>query len=501
MARTFRERYPDNADAPGTVTHVIRTGKALIVPEVTDAMLERTARDEEHLRALRQLDIRSYICVPMVVHGRTLGAITFVSAESGQRYNDDDFRFAQDVAYRSALAVENARAYRQANIANRAKDEFLATLSHELRTPLNAVLGWTRMLRAGAVSGVKMTRAFEVIERNAVAQLDLVEDLLDLSRIIRGKFRLDVQPVRFSTAIDAAIEAVQPAATAKGIVVEVWNDNQSDLVLGDAARLQQVVWNLLSNAIKFTPRGGRVRVAVERVAGHVEVAVADTGEGIDPAVLPYVFDRFRQGDAGTTRTHAGLGLGLAIVRHIVELHGGRVEAISSGKGEGATFKIALPGMSTDHPAVAPVERAAFASADRAAAPALDGLRALVVDDDPDTRDLLVEVLRTRGVQVTAVPSAADCLEALDHGVPDVIVSDIAMSGIDGFELIARVRERPVDRGGQVPAVALTAYARREDSERSLSVGFQAHLCKPVDMDELLITLAQISGRSAGRIRN
>jgi PAS domain S-box-containing protein len=496
VARTFRERYPDNAESPGAITHVLRTGKPVMISKVTDAMLVQIARNEDHLRAMRELEIRSYLCVPMAVLGRTLGAITFVTAESDRHYTPADFRFAQDVASRAAFAVENARAYRQANAANRAKDEFLATLSHELRTPLNAVLGWTRMLRNGSLSGQKMTRAFEVIERNAVAQLDLVEDLLDLSRIITGKFRLDVRPVRLSAAIDAAVEAVQPAATAKGIAIDVLTDSRTDLVLGDAARLQQVVWNLLANAIKFTPRGGSVRVSVERPdehVGQVDVAVADTGEGIEAAVLPYVFDRFRQGDGGTTRTHTGLGLGLAIVRHIVELHGGTVAVMSPGKGQGATFRISLPATSAVAPAEAPVGREPTMPGQSARVPLIEGLRALVVEDDQDARDLLSELLRGRGVRVTAAASGADALEVLDREIPDVIVSDIAMPGLDGFELIERVRKRPPERGGRVPAVALTAYARPEDRERSLLAGFQAHLSKPVDLEELLSTVANLAG--------
>jgi signal transduction histidine kinase/ActR/RegA family two-component response regulator len=493
LARTYRDRYPDHPETPGTITTVIRTGKPIMVPEITDAMLVEAARDEGHLGTLRRLAVRSYICVPMVVHTRTIGAITFVSAESGRQYSAGDFQFAQDLAYRSALAVENARAYRQANVANRMKDEFLATLSHELRTPLNAVLGWTRMLRSGSISGDKMTRAFEIIERNAVAQLGLVEDLLDLSRIIRGKFRLDVRPVRISTAIDAAVEAVQPAATAKAIAVDVRGARDTDIVACDSARLQQAIWNLLSNAIKFTPRGGKVNVSVGRRDDHLEVAVSDTGEGIDSTVLPFVFDRFRQGDSGTTRAHTGLGLGLAIVRHIVELHGGNVDVTSAGKGQGSTFRILLP--------VAAVEPTVLARdghdtpAGTRANPALHGIRAVVVDDDRDARDLLCELLRTRGVQVAAVESGAECLSLLDRDVPDIIISDIAMPGIDGYDMLARIRERTPERGGRVPAIALTAYARREDGERSLASGFQAHLSKPVHVDDLLTTIANLTART------
>ena len=437
------------------------------------------------------------IVVPLTAHRRTFGALTFVYADSARTYSDVDFRFAHDMAYRAALAVENARAYRQVQAANRAKDEFLATLSHELRTPLNAVLGWARMLRGGAVSQEKMSRAFEVVERNALAQLDLVEDLLDLSRVITGKFRLDVQPVNLTATINAAVEAIQPAATAKGISVKVDAGPDESLIAGDEARLQQVIWNLLSNAIKFTLRGGRVTVALRRHESQFEIEVSDTGEGIEPAVLPYVFDRFRQGDSGTTRAHQGLGLGLAIVRHIVELHGGRVDVASPGKGQGATFMISLPFVQPVRIAAVKSGRDVVIPARRPYTAALSGVRALVVDDDSDTRELLAEVLRSRGVVVTAVSSVEEGLAALDREVPDILLSDIAMPDRDGFDLIRRVRERPADRGGHVPAVAITAYARPEDTERSLASGYQMHVTKPVDMDELIATVASLTATGRG----
>ena len=439
----------------------------------------------------------SMIVVPLTAHRRTFGALTFVYADSGRTYSDVDFRFAHDMAYRAALAVENARAYRQVQAANRAKDEFLATLSHELRTPLNAVLGWARMLRGGAVSQEKMSRAFEVVERNALAQLDLVEDLLDLSRVITGKFRLDVQPVNLTATINAAVEAIQPAATAKGITVKVDAGPDESLISGDEARLQQVIWNLLSNAIKFTLRGGRVNVTLRGQESQFEIEVSDTGEGIEPAVLPYVFDRFRQGDSGTTRTHQGLGLGLAIVRHIVELHGGRVDVTSPGKGQGATFMISLPFVQPVRIAAVKSGREVVIPARRPYAAALLGVRALVVDDDSDTRELLAEVLRSRGVVVTAASSAEEGLAALDREVPDILLSDIAMPDHDGFDLIRRVRARPADRGGHVPAVAITAYARPEDTERSLASGYQMHVTKPVDMDELIATVASLTATGRG----
>jgi PAS domain S-box-containing protein len=490
IAQTLRERYPEDPNSAGGVAHVIRTGQPILYEDFTDAMLVAAARDEEHLADLRALQIRSMMIVPLAAHGRASGALTFVQAESGRRYTDADLRFAQDVGYRSALAVENARAYREASAANRAKDEFLATLSHELRTPLNAVLGWTRMLRSGNMRPEKMTRALEVVERNALAQLDLVEDLLDLSRIITGKFRLDVQPVDLPSAIRAAVEAIQPAANAKGITITVDTRTESSPIMGDAARLQQAVWNLLSNAIKFTPNGGRVSVKLRRTESDAQIEVADSGEGIDGAVLPYIFDRFRQGDAGMTRSHQGLGLGLAIVRHIVEMHGGRASVTSAGRGQGATFTMVIPALAEVRSAEAPA-----GDRGRTAQRSLAGIRALVVDDDGDARDLLAEVLRASGVDVVLAASATEGLAAFERQQPDVLVTDLAMPETDGFELIRRIRALPSDRGGRVPAVAVTAYARAEDSERSLTSGFQAHLTKPIDSERLLSAIADLAGRS------
>ena len=495
VARTLQDRYPEAPDAPGGVQHVIRTATAALYPAITDDMLVASARDPEHLRAMRALAIRSVIMVPLVAHGRTFGALTFVHAESGRQYTQADLRFAQDVAYRSALAVENARAYAQVNAANRAKDEFLATLSHELRTPLNAVLGWSRMLREGTITAGKIPKALEVIERNAVAQLDMVEDLLDLSRIITGKFRLSVAPLDLGAAIAAAVEAVQPAADAKGITIELVAEGGSGVLVGDEARLQQAVWNLLVNAIKFTPGAGRVTVSRRRRDLDVDVEVSDTGEGIEPAVLPFVFDRFRQGDSGTTREHMGLGLGLAIVRHIVELHGGRVSVSSGGRGRGATFRMSLPVVVAGQPAIAEQTTKTTAT-EPLSAIQLAGVRVLIVDDDQDTRDLIPEMLRSRGAAVTAVASADECLAAIDAAIPHVLVSDIAMPGRDGHELIRRVRQRAPDAGGLVPAIALTAYARDEDRDRSLAAGFQMFLPKPVDLDTLLASIAGLARSNA-----
>jgi PAS domain S-box-containing protein len=495
-AKAFLDRYPLGSDSPASATHAIRTGESTLIPEVTDEMLAGAARDAGHLQALRSLGLRSLIVAPLRAHRGTVGALTFVTADSGRRFSEADLQFAQDVAYRAALAVENARAHRQAYAANRAKDEFLATLSHELRTPLNAVLGWVRMLRAGSLSAPKRDRAFEVIERNAIAQQHLVEDLLDLSRIITGKFKLDIQPLDLAATIQAAVESIQPAAAAKAIAIVLDLPDADERVTGDRSRLQQVVWNLLSNAIKFTPRGGEVAVMLQYGADQVEIDVSDTGEGIDPEVLPFVFDRFRQGDSGTTRTHMGLGLGLAIVRHIVELHGGNVGVTSAGRGKGSTFRIALPMGVARAVAVAIPGRDVFFAPPPPPSSTLSGLRAMVVDDDADARELLAEVLRSRGVEVTVAASVDEAIAALDREVPDILLSDMAMPDRDGFDLIHAVRSRAPDRGGDVPAVAITAYARAEDSERAVASGFQVHLAKPVDLDRLLETVASLTGRNS-----
>lgn len=342
LARIIGERYSDPR-SPYGVHEVIRTARPVCLPAITDEMIVAAARgDEERIALIRALGVSSYLCVPLVVHGKAVGALTFAAGQSGRRFNDSDLRFAQDVGTRAALAVENARAYAEAHRANRLKDEFLATLSHELRTPLNAILGYSRMMRDGTLSTEKQERAIEIVERNASLLAQMVGDILDVSRIEAGKVRLEPRPVDVASVVHDAVAAVLPAADAKGVAVHVRIDPRLGPVAADADRLQQVVWNLVSNAVKFTPRDGRVDVAVERTAAAAELVVADTGVGIDPGFLPHVFERFRQGDPRFTREHGGLGLGLAIARHIVEMHGGTIHAASDGPGTGATFRVRLP---------------------------------------------------------------------------------------------------------------------------------------------------------------
>ena len=385
----------------------------------------------------------------------------------------------------------------QLETTNRVKDEFLSVLSHELRTPLNAILGWSRLLQAGKLNAAKSAQALDIIERNAKSQAQLIDDLLEISRVIQGKLRLHVLPLHPSSVIEAAIDTVRPAAEAKSIRLQAVLDPSAGPISGDPERLQQVVWNLLANAIKFTPKGGRVQIRLERINSHIEITVSDTGMGISADFLPYIFERFRQSDSTTTRAFGGLGLGLAIVRQLVELHGGTVRAISPGEGQGATFMVVLPLMivHTDvtqpdrvHPQVATEVPLSTDSS-------LDELQVLVVDDEADARTLLVTLLEQQGATVTAVATVSEALAVLKHRRPDVLVSDIGMPGEDGYALIRQVRAQSAELGGQIPAIALTAYARVEDRIRLLKAGFQLHIPKPVEPSELVEAIANLAGRT------
>jgi signal transduction histidine kinase len=393
--------------------------------------------------------------------------------------------------------TELAKAKGQAEEANRLKDEFLATLSHELRTPLNAVLGYTQMLRGGMVDRDRLPAVLETIERNARLQEQLVSDVLDVSRIITGKLRLDVRPLDLRKVIEDAIETVMPAAAAKGVRVQAMLDQPGVPVSGDSQRLQQVVWNLLSNAVKFTPRGGRVQVRMQRVSSHVEIAISDTGEGIAPEFLPHMFQRFTQADGTFSRTHGGLGLGLAICRHLVEAHGGTITAASPGKGAGATIRVELPIMIV-HEVGRQYDSHPTAESVLTPPPSLvqlSGIRVLLVDDDGDALEMARDALTVAGAVVTTVTNAADALAALDDASFDVGVLDIGMPHVDGYELLRRIRERGDARQGRIPLAALTAYARSIDRTRSLQSGFQLHLTKPVQPGELTAAILALAGRS------
>jgi signal transduction histidine kinase/ActR/RegA family two-component response regulator len=385
----------------------------------------------------------------------------------------------------------------EAETANRMKDEFLATVSHELRTPLNAIIGWSHLLRGGSLDKATVARAMETIDRNAKAQAQLIEDILDVSRMITGKLRLNNEPVDIASVINAAIDSVQLAVDSKNLELGVTLDPTARHTLGDSSRLQQVVWNLLANAIKFTPSGGRIEIKVERAGRNLKLRVSDTGQGIDPGFIPFIFDRFRQADGTTTRQHGGLGLGLAIARHLVELHGGTIKAESAGAGKGSTFIIKLP--LAPSPQRTRESRKATGQSKQASnghftsLPALNDLQVLLVDDDPDTLQILSVMLVESKAKVQQVASVREALDVLEWYKPDVIVSDLAMPEEDGYSLIAKIRAS--ENGKQIPAVALTSYVRVEDRTRALSAGFNMFVPKPVEPNELITAIATLVDRS------
>jgi signal transduction histidine kinase len=415
-------------------------------------------------------------------------------------FSDHQLQTTIEIAiYKHAMDARLRAAENEARDANRVKDEFLATLSHELRTPLSAILGWSTMLADGRLDAAHSRRAVQSIARSARNLARLVDDVLDVSRVVNGSLRLDVESVLMTSVVDGAVDSVRPAAEAKSIDLSVVVDRSELVVAGDHGRLQQIVGNLLSNAVKFTPKGGHVRVTLERANSWAELVVADTGRGIDPEFLPFVFEPFRQADGKTTRSVGGLGLGLAIVRDLVELHGGSVRAESAGEGLGATFTVRLPIRAVkpdrrQHPVAL---RSGAAPEDPAAddGPDLQGVTLLIVDDDSETRELLMAMVRRVGASATAAASAVEALGILADVRPDLILCDVAMPGQDGYSFIGKVRSRSAEEGGRIPAIALTAYARAEDRKRSLLAGFQSHVAKPAEPAELMALIATLVGRT------
>ncbi|QCP49148.1 response regulator [Trinickia violacea] len=413
-----------------------------------------------------------------------------------QRLSEREAHFRTLAEEREQLLASERAARTEAERASRVKDEFVATLSHELRTPLNAIVGWTQILMRDASEPERVKKGLEVIERNARAQAQMVDDLLDLSRVMAGKLRLDLERLDLGDIVEYVIRSVQPAADAKEIRITPILEPAGP-VQGDPARLQQVVWNLLSNAIKFTGKRGKVEVLLRGVEGEVELTVSDTGQGIKPEFLAHVFERFRQEDTGTTRQHGGLGLGLSIAKQLVEMHCGRIEAMSDGEGRGATFVVRLPTANIE-----PVRVAGARSQSLETPPALAGLHVLIVEDEPDARELVERLLQERGATTTALDNAADALAAYEAAPPDVVVSDIGMPGEDGYEFIRKLRaleQAASERSGQsrtTPAAALTAFARSEDRRRALLAGFQTHIAKPVDPLELVVVIAALAGRTS-----
>ncbi|HEY0174019.1 MAG TPA: PAS domain S-box protein [Pyrinomonadaceae bacterium] len=485
-----------------TAAEAVGRPVTMLIPEdhldEEPAILSRIRAGErvEHYETVRVRKDGSLVDISLTVSpirgadGRVVGASKIARDITDRKLAERELERLLESERRARHEAEGAR--REAEEASRLKDEFLATVSHELRTPLTAILGWAHMLRTGQLVGPDARGVYETIERNARAQSQLIDDLLDVSRIITGKLRIDVRRVDPVYFIDSAVEAVRPAADGKGVRLHKETEAGTAWVAGDPVRLQQVVWNLLSNAMKFTPRGGSVEVRLARNGANVEISVKDTGAGIAPEFLPHVFERFRQAEGGITRQHGGLGLGLSIVRHLVELHGGGVSAESPGEGQGSTFTVSLP--------AAPARKGEDVGAASTAPPAygcperLDGLRVLIVDDEPDTLMMLKVGLSLCGAEVETASAVAGALAALDAGRFDVLITDIGMPGEDGYDLIREVRSRPADGGGRIPAVALTAYARVEDRLQALRSGFQMHVPKPVELAELVAVTSSLVGR-------
>ena len=533
---TLRHFFCSNSGNGSTARHN--------APQVSESILHLLLSERRPLR-LNEMDelleavqpslphhpIQSFLGAPIFTTAQAYGWLYFANKLGAREFNEADERLAVTLATQVAVAYENAQLYTDtqryaaelqqevaerkqaeeerarllvreqaaradAERANLTKDQFLATLSHELRTPMTAILGWLHLIRTDSLGEAHITRALETIERNARSQSQLIDDLLDVSRIITGKLKINHDPVELTSVIKHTVETMRPAIEVKAIAFETKFDAADCLVSGDANRLQQVVWNLFSNAVKFTPNGGRVDVHLRCDDSHAELSVSDTGIGINPTFLPHIFDRFRQADGTSTRKHGGLGLGLAIVRHLVELHGGTITAHSSGEGQGATFSVRLPLASTlrseaSHESSDHVQHENGKAAQECSS-RLKGLRILVVDDEPDTRELITMILAQSGAQVRACESAAEALEALKLWEADLLVSDIGMPGEDGYSLIERVRQLDSERQSQIPAVALTAYASAEDRARSLAAGFQAHVPKPVEPEELIKAVANMA---------
>ncbi|HEY9729264.1 MAG TPA: ATP-binding protein [Chroococcales cyanobacterium] len=500
----LKRRYSLPFNDDDRVARVLQTGEPEVVAAILDSFLLSVARDAEHLELLRQLNAKSYILVPLIAHERKLGAIVFISAQPERHYSSVDLMMAVELAQRVAIAIDNGQLFQEAQEANRIKDEFLAIVSHELRTPLNAILGWSQMLRNRKLNDATIAKAVETIERNAKSQGKLIEDILDISRIIRGKLQLNIYPVHLLPVINAVIENVRPTAEIKNIQIDSILDPSVGQVMGDPERLQQIIWNLLSNAIKFTPRGGRVEVRLEQSTANLlgcpcaEIAVKDTGKGISPNFLPFVFERFRQADGATTRSHGGLGLGLAIVRQLVDMHNGIVSVASEGGGRGATFTVQLPIINAR--TVQPNEPNDVVLDNF---PSLNGLRVLVVDDAADTLELIEFILKQCQAQVTTATSAAEAFAAITqsghyaiaNSKPDILISDIGMPEEDGYSLISRIRVLEAEQETPLPAIALTAFAREEERTRALNAGFQMHIPKPVEPKELVAAVASLAGRS------
>jgi signal transduction histidine kinase/ActR/RegA family two-component response regulator len=509
LAHAVPERVPllrevlsgfDPTIGPPSHAHVLRTGQAILVDRRPPGFPENCEAPASSIAALRQLDPTSWIIVPLKVQGDALGTISVVRCGTRSPFGHTDLLLFSELARTAASAIDNAQLYdlskrerARAEAATRAKDEFVAMVSHELRTPLNVITGWVRLLRAGGLPEATQEKALEVVERNATAQSQLVGDLLDISRVMTGRIRLEPAQVDVGNLINLVLEDARVALDAKRIELSAVLPDDPAIMHGDAERLKQIVWNLLLNAIKFTPKNGRIAVELRHVDSDLELRVRDSGIGIDPQFLPHVFDAFRQSDSKTTRTHGGLGVGLSIAKHLVELHGGSIAGHSEGTGKGAEFVVRLP-ISAIISTTLGVAKVPATMPERKALErpqVLTGLSVLIVDDEEDARDLLRIVVESCDARAHVAADVARALAILDSEDVDVIVSDIGMPVQDGYDLIRAVRALPNPRKAALPAIALTAFARGEDRTRALLAGFNAYMSKPVELGELLVALADL----------
>ncbi len=464
-------------------------------PEILKRL--RLGKRVEHYETIRRRKDGTRIDISLSVspisdeRGRVVGASKIARDISERKRAEAELK---------ALMIREQEARTSAEVANRVKDEFLALVSHELRTPLNAIVGWTLLLKSGKLDQPEIERAIQIIDRNAKAQAMIIDELLDVSRIISGKLKIEMKAVDLPNVIEAAIDGVRPSADAKAIEIIYSLDSQAGPVTGDAVRLQQVIWNLLTNAIKFTPKGGRVVVGLKRSATHVQIIVTDNGEGIPPEFLSQIFERFQQVDSSSKRMHGGLGLGLSIVRTLVRMHGGSVQGESEGKGRGAKFTVSLPLMDGAPPDGLDVDFESHAPGDGKASGnlktnVLSGLRVLAVDDQLDTRDLISLTLTRHGAEVRACRSVAETLRMIQDWKPEIIVSDIGIPGEGGYDLIRKIRALKLEDGGRIPAIALTGYAGADDERKARAAGYQVQLTKPIDLRALTSTIAELTGRT------
>jgi signal transduction histidine kinase/ActR/RegA family two-component response regulator len=483
---------------------VVESGEPRLVPDLDEKLLERAIESPEDLALVRRIQVCSLMILPLRVQDSTFGALTLAYGDSRRHYAEGDLVLAGELARRAAVAIDNAKLYElsqqersRVEAATRAKDEFVAMVSHELRTPLNAIIGWVRLMRGGMLDEGRRGHALEVIERNAQAQGKVVADLLDISRVITGKIRINPSQVDLSNVVDMVVEGVRPAADAKRIRIELDLDREQSVLRGDGERLQQAIWNLVANAVKFTPKSGRVSVRLRRVDSDLALVVEDDGQGIAPSFLPHVFETFRQSDASAVRSHSGLGVGLSIAKHIVELHGGSIEARSPGRGKGATFEVRLPvsPLVSSTLGISRVPATKEGSSHFAVPPGLEALRALVVDDEPDARELVAYVLETCGMEVRVAGSAAEAMAVLGTFTPHVVISDIGMPDEDGYLLIRSIRTLADEDKKNIPAIALTAFARNEDRTRALVAGFNMHMAKPVEPTALVRAVSDVAAHA------